>query len=89
MSGFGGMISIELGDIELARRISERTRIFRLAESLGGVESQIGHPASMTHASVPDELRKKMGLTDSLIRLSCGIEDPEDLMADLDQAMRG
>jgi len=89
MSGFGGMISIELGDIELARRVIERTRIFRLAESLGGVESLIGHPASMTHASVPIELRKKMGLTDSLIRLSCGIEDPEDLMADLDQAMRG
>lgn len=89
MSGFGGMISIELGDIELARRVIERTRIFRLAESLGGVESLIGHPASMTHASVPIELRKKMGLTDSLVRLSCGIEDPEDLMADLDQAMRG
>jgi cystathionine gamma-lyase len=88
MSGFGGMISIELGDIELAKRVIERTRIFRLAESLGGVESLIGHPASMTHASVPIELRKKMGLTDSLIRLSCGIEDPEDLMADLDQAMR-
>jgi cystathionine beta-lyase/cystathionine gamma-synthase len=83
------MISIELGDIELARRVIERTRIFRLAESLGGVESLVGHPASMTHASVPIELRKKMGLTDSLVRLSCGIEDPEDLMADLDQAMRG
>ncbi len=88
MSGFGGMISIELGDIELARMVIERTRVFRLAESLGGVESLIGHPASMTHASVPIELRKKMGLTDSLVRLSCGIEDPEDLMADLDQAMR-
>jgi cystathionine beta-lyase/cystathionine gamma-synthase len=89
MSGFGGMISIELGQVDIARRVVERTRIFRLAESLGGVESLVGHPASMTHASVPVELRQKMGLTDSLVRLSCGIEDPEDLMTDLDQAMRG
>ncbi|MEO8295940.1 MAG: cystathionine gamma-synthase [Gemmatimonadota bacterium] len=88
MSGFGGMISIELGDEGIARRFAESTRIFRLAESLGGVESLIGHPASMTHASVPLELRKKMGLTDSLVRLSCGIEDSSDLMADLEQALR-
>lgn len=87
MKGFGGMISIELGDLGVARRVVERTKIFALAESLGGVESLIGHPASMTHASVPREMREKMGLTDSLVRLSVGIEDVEDLIADLDQAL--
>ncbi len=87
MSGFGGMISVELGDQALARRVVERTKIFQLAESLGGVESLIGHPASMTHASVPLALRQSMGLTDSLIRLSCGIEETEDLIADLTQAL--
>jgi cystathionine beta-lyase/cystathionine gamma-synthase len=87
MRGFGGMISVELGDPALARRVVERTRIFTLAESLGGVESLIGHPASMTHASVPLALRQSMGLTDSLIRLSCGIEEPADLIADLEQAL--
>jgi len=86
MSGFGGMISLDLGDPERARRFVERVRIFSLAESLGGVESLIGHPASMTHASVPPALRDAMGLTDSLVRLSCGCEDTEDLMADLEQA---
>jgi cystathionine gamma-lyase len=87
MTGFGGMISIELGEVGFVRRFVERTKIFALAESLGGVESLIGHPASMTHASVPRELREKMGLTDSLVRLSVGIEDVEDLIADLDQAL--
>ncbi|HXG45355.1 MAG TPA: cystathionine gamma-synthase [Gemmatimonadales bacterium] len=87
MSGFGGMISVELGDPARARRLVERTRIFLLAESLGGVESLVGHPASMTHASVPLHMRQAMGLTDSLVRLSCGIEDAEDLIADLDQAL--
>ena len=87
MRGFGGMISIELGDAALARRVVERTRVFALAESLGGVESLIGHPASMTHASVPLPLRQAMGLTDSLVRLSCGIEDVADLKADLEQAL--
>jgi cystathionine beta-lyase/cystathionine gamma-synthase len=87
MSGFGGMLSVELGDPAFARRVVERTKVFALAESLGGVESLIGHPASMTHASVPPELRQKMGLTDSLIRLSVGIEDIEDLIEDLDQAL--
>lgn len=87
MKGFGGMISVELGDTAFARRVVERTRIFALAESLGGVESLIGHPASMTHASVPREMRERMGLTDSLVRLSVGIEDVEDLIADLDQAL--
>ena len=89
MSGFGGMISVELGDEAFARRMVERTKVFALAESLGGVESLIGHPATMTHASVPPDLRRKMGLTNSLIRLSVGIEDPEDLIEDLDQALSG
>ncbi len=87
MKGFGGMISIELGDLGVARRFVERTKIFALAESLGGVESLIGHPASMTHASVPREMRERMGLTDSLVRLSVGIEDVDDLIADLAQAL--
>jgi len=87
MKGFGGMISIELGSIERATRFVERTRLFALAESLGGVESLIGHPATMTHASVPPEMRRAMGLTDALVRLSVGIEDVEDLVADLDQAL--
>ncbi|HET7598993.1 MAG TPA: PLP-dependent transferase, partial [Gemmatimonadales bacterium] len=86
MQGFGGMVSFEVGDPARARRLAESTRVFALAESLGGVESLIGHPASMTHASVPLAMRREMGLTDSLIRLSCGCEDPEDLVADLDQA---
>jgi cystathionine beta-lyase/cystathionine gamma-synthase len=88
MTGFGGMISLDLGDAERARRFVERTRIFVLAESLGGVESLIGHPASMTHASVPPAMRRAMGLTESLIRLSCGIEDTDDLIGDLDRALR-
>jgi cystathionine beta-lyase/cystathionine gamma-synthase len=87
MAGFGGMLSLELGDLERAKRFVQQTKIFALAESLGGVESLIGHPASMTHASVPLELRKKMGLTDSLVRLSVGIEDVDDLIEDLDQAL--
>jgi cystathionine beta-lyase/cystathionine gamma-synthase len=87
MTGFGGMISFDLGDAGLAKRFVERTRIFVLAESLGGVESLVGHPASMTHASVPPQMRQAMGLTDSLVRLSCGVEDAEDLVADLDQAL--
>jgi cystathionine beta-lyase/cystathionine gamma-synthase len=88
MRGFGGMLSIETGSLERARGLVERTRLFALAESLGGVESLIGHPASMTHASVPPEMRRAMGLTDGLVRLSVGIEDADDLIADLDQALR-
>jgi cystathionine beta-lyase/cystathionine gamma-synthase len=88
MSGFGGMISFDVGDPALARRILSATKIFALAESLGGVESLIGHPASQTHASVPPAMRESMGLTDSLVRLSCGIEDAADLIADLEQAFR-
>jgi cystathionine beta-lyase/cystathionine gamma-synthase len=86
MTGFGGMISLDLGDPDRARRFVEATRIFTLAESLGGVESLIGHPASMTHGAVPRAMREAMGLTDSLVRLSCGIEDAQDLIEDLDRA---
>ena len=88
MSGFSGMLSFDVGDSALAKRIVEGTRIFKLAESLGGVESLIGHPASQTHASVPVAMRQAMGLTDSLVRLSVGIEEADDLIADLDQAMQ-
>jgi cystathionine beta-lyase/cystathionine gamma-synthase len=87
MKGFGGMISLELGSLARARAVVERTKIFALAESLGGVESLIGHPASMTHASVPKAMREAMGLTDGLVRLSVGIEDVDDLITDLDQAL--
>ncbi|HEX4048469.1 MAG TPA: PLP-dependent transferase, partial [Elusimicrobiota bacterium] len=88
MSGFGGMISFELkGDIERAKRMISSCKVFSLAESLGGVESLIGHPASMTHGAIPREERLKAGLTDGLIRLSVGIEDAADLTADLDSAL--
>lgn len=89
MRGFGGMLSFTLKDesIEAANKVLSSTRIFALAESLGGVESLINHPASMTHASIPREERLKNGLTDSLIRLSVGIEDADDLIADLEQAI--
>jgi cystathionine beta-lyase/cystathionine gamma-synthase len=87
MRGFGGMVSLELGSLERARRFVEAVRLFALAESLGGVESLVGHPASMTHASVPPAMREAMGLTDGLVRLSIGIEDPEDLLGDLEAAL--
>ena len=87
MSGFGGMLSFEAGSLDRARRIVEHTRLFALAESLGGVASLIGHPASMTHAAVPKAMREAMGLTDGLVRLSVGIEDADDLIADLDRAL--
>ena len=83
MRGFTGMISIEMGSKERAAKFVNNVRIFSLAESLGGVESLIGHPAMMTHASIPRERRYAMGLTDGLVRLSCGVEDVEDLIADL------
>ena len=91
MSDFGGMISFTLRDdrVESAVAMMERVKLFSLAESLGGVESLINHPASMTHASIPREDRLRAGLTDSLIRLSVGIEDAGDLTDDLDQALRG
>lgn len=89
MRGFGGMMSFELKDdsAEAARKVLAGTKVFALAESLGGVESLINHPASMTHASIPREERIKNGLSDSLIRLSVGIEDADDLIADLNQAI--
>ncbi|HEY8851450.1 MAG TPA: cystathionine gamma-synthase [Gemmatimonadaceae bacterium] len=86
MKGFGGMISIRTGSKERAAKILSRVRVFSLAESLGGVESLISHPASMTHAAVPAEQRAALGLTDDLLRLSCGVEDVGDLIADLEQA---
>jgi len=87
MKGFTGMISIETGSMERAKRLVENVRLFALAESLGGVESLIGHPALMTHASVPVDRRQAMGLSDGLVRLSCGVEDAEDLLADLEHAL--
>jgi len=87
MSGFGGIVSFELGALEKAKRFAESVKIFALAESLGGVESLVDHPAIMTHASVPKEERLKFGLTDGLIRLSVGIEDKADLLADIEQAL--
>ncbi|HEX8670755.1 MAG TPA: cystathionine gamma-synthase [Longimicrobium sp.] len=87
MRGFTGMISVELGTMDRARAFVNNVRIFALAESLGGVESLIGHPALMTHASVPAERRIAMGLSDALVRLSCGVEDVDDLIADIDQAL--
>jgi cystathionine gamma-lyase len=85
MSGFGGMISIELGTRERAAHVLKSVRVFSLAESLGGVESLISHPATMTHASVTPDFRAKMGISDGLVRLSCGVEDTEDLLADLER----
>ena len=89
MSGFGGMISVDLGTTDCARKVLERVRVFSLAESLGGVESLISLPAMMTHASVPPERRAQLGIGDGLIRLSCGVEDAEDLIEDLEQAFQG
>jgi cystathionine gamma-lyase len=89
MPGFGGIVTFFIkGGLEDARRFLERCRVFSLAESLGGVESLVDHPAIMTHASVPSSERAKLGISDTLIRLSVGIEDVEDLKADLDQALQ-
>jgi cystathionine beta-lyase/cystathionine gamma-synthase len=87
MRGFGGMLSFDAGTFEAARRVCNRVRLMSLAESLGGVETLISHPASMTHASVPAERRAAIGLTDSLVRISAGIEDVADLIDDLKQAL--
>ncbi len=88
MLGFGGMISVVVkGGLSKAKSFMENMKVFTLAESLGGVESLVNHPAIMTHASVPKDIRKKLGITDGLVRLSVGIEDPEDLMRDIDQAL--
>jgi cystathionine gamma-lyase len=89
MSGFGGMVSFEVkGGLAAARRVLSRLKIFKIAESLGGVESLVELPAIMTHASIPKEERKKAGLDDGLIRLSVGVEDPDDLLRDMDRALR-
>ncbi len=87
MTGFGGMLSIEFGSKAIAGKMLESLRVFSLAESLGGVESLANHPATMTHASVPADRRDALGITDGLVRLSIGVEDCEDLMEDLDQAL--
>jgi len=87
MRGFGAMISFELGSYEAASRVLAAVRLCSLAESLGGVETLISHPATMTHASIPEEERKRLGVTPGLVRISVGIEDVEDLVADLDQAL--
>ena len=87
MRGFGGMIAFDLGSLERAKAFLKRVRLCALAESLGGVETLISHPATMTHASVPPEQRRRIGVTDGLVRISVGIEDVEDIIADLKQAL--
>lgn len=85
--GFGGMVSFETGSLESAKKVLENVKLCTLAESLGGVETLISHPATMTHASVPIEKREQLGITDGLVRISVGIEDVEDILEDLDQAL--
>lgn len=85
--GFGGMVAFETGSLDNAKKVLESVKLCILGESLGGVESLISHPASMTHASVPQEKREKLGITDGLVRVSVGIEDVEDIIEDLDQAL--
>lgn len=87
-TGFGGMVSFETGSIDKAKKVLESVKLCTLGESLGGVESLISHPATMTHASVPAETRERLGITDGLVRISVGIEDVEDIIGDLDQALR-
>ena len=87
MDGFGGMISFETGSLENAKLVLESVKLCTLGESLGGVETLISHPATMTHASVPETERYRLGITDGLVRVSVGIEDVEDIIADLDQAL--
>jgi cystathionine beta-lyase/cystathionine gamma-synthase len=89
MSGFGGMISCELGSRAAAEIVANRLQLFTLAESLGGVESLVNHPASMTHASVPPDKRARLGITDGLLRFSVGVEDLNDLVADVEHAFAG
>jgi cystathionine gamma-lyase len=88
MSGSGGMVSFQFkGTIDDVDKVVRRFKIFSFAESLGGVESLVCHPASMTHGSIPKEIREARGVNDTLLRISVGIEDAEDLIADLDQAL--
>lgn len=86
-TGFGGMVAFETGSLENAKKILESVKLCTLGESLGGVETLISHPATMTHASVPAETRERLGITDGLVRISVGIEDVEDILEDLDQAL--
>ncbi len=88
MRGFGGMISFDMGSMAQAKRLLGRVKLCAMAESLGGVETLISHPASMTHFAVPKEDREKIGVPDGLVRISAGIEDPEDILADLERALR-
>jgi cystathionine beta-lyase/cystathionine gamma-synthase len=88
-SGFGAMLSFDVSTLEAARKVLNRVKLCSLAESLGGVETLISHPATMTHASIPPDVRKHVGIADGLVRLSVGIEDAEDLVADLNQALEG
>jgi cystathionine beta-lyase/cystathionine gamma-synthase len=87
MCGFGGLISFQLGSLEKARTVLNAVRLMALAESLGGVETLISHPATMTHASVPPDRRQQIGITDDMVRISVGIEDVDDLREDLEQAL--
>jgi cystathionine beta-lyase/cystathionine gamma-synthase len=87
MRGFGGLISFALGSLDHARTLLNSVKLMALAESLGGVETLISHPATMTHASVPAEMRQRIGVTDDLVRISVGIEDVDDLTEDLAQAL--
>ncbi len=87
MRGFGGLVTFDVGSLERARTVLNNVRLMALAESLGGVETLISHPATMTHASVPEERRKQIGITDGMVRVSAGIEDIEDLKEDLDHAL--
>lgn len=89
MAGFGGMVSVDVGTRDKAERLTGALRVFTLAESLGGVESLVCHPATMTHASVPEERRARIGIGDGLVRFSVGVEDASDLLADLEGAFRG
>ena len=88
MSGFGGMIAFETGSLAASRAVLDNVSLCALAESLGGVETLISHPATMTHASVPEQQRVRLGITDGLVRISVGIEDVEDIIADLDAALQ-
>jgi cystathionine beta-lyase/cystathionine gamma-synthase len=87
MRGFGGMLAFDVGSLEGARRVLNNVRLMALAESLGGVETLISHPATMTHASVPVDRRQRIGITDGLVRISAGIEDIDDLLEDIEQAL--
>ena len=87
MTGFGAMISFETGSLSNAKKMLKKVRVCSLGESLGGVETLISHPATMTHAAVGEKGRKEIGITDGMVRISVGIENVEDIIADLDQSL--